>query len=90
MEKAEAIRVRVDAATLDLMEQARAYVKLDKSKFIRESIREKATAIVADRARTHFTPNDWRSFFAMIDNPPDPTDRMRRAVDTLDRIAGDR
>ena len=75
-----AIKVRMDHVTTSLMERARRYVKLDKSKFIRQSVREKAEAILAEREKTLFTAEDWHMFFAMLDHPPQPTERMKEAA----------
>jgi len=79
--KDDTLKFRMDAATAELMERARGYVKLDKSKFVRHSIREKAEAIIAQHEKTTFTEEDWHVFFDMIDNPPEPTDRMKKAAE---------
>ncbi len=87
-DKSDTLKVRMDAATLRLMETARAYVKLDKSKFIRESVREKARTVIAERQRTVFSAEDWTLFFEMLERPPEPTERMKRAGQTLRDIEG--
>ena len=86
--KSDMLKVRMDAATLRLMDTARAYVKLDKSKFIRESVREKAQAVIADHQRTVFSAEDWTMFFDMLERPLEPTERMKRAAQALRDIAG--
>ncbi len=78
--KDNTLKFRMDAVTADLMERARLYVKLDKSKFIRHSIREKAEAIIAEHEKTRFTQDDWYMFFDMLDNLPEPTERMIKAA----------
>lgn len=75
------IKLRMDSVTSELMERARRYVKLDKSKFIRQSVREKAEAVIAEHEKTHFTAEDWTVFFDMLDHPVEPTDRMRKAAE---------
>ena len=80
------LKVRIDAVTLQLLERARTYVELDKSKFIRQSIREKAEAIIAEHEKTRFSAEDWQVFFEMVDNPPEPTERMRKAALTYKKI----
>jgi len=74
------IKVRMDSATSNLMERARHYVKLDRSKFIRQSVREKAEAVIAEHEKTHFTTEDWTVFLDMLDHPAQPTHRMRKAA----------
>lgn len=83
------LKVRIDAVTLQLLERARGYVELDKSKFIRQSIREKAEAIIAEHEKTHFNTDDWQIFFSMLDNPPEPTERMKKAALTYQKIIAD-
>ena len=56
------LKVRIDAVTLQLLERARTYAELDKSKFIRQSIREKAEAIIAEHEKTRFSAEDWQCF----------------------------
>jgi uncharacterized protein (DUF1778 family) len=71
---------------MQLLERARAYADLDKSKFIRLCIREKAEAIIAEHEKTQFNADDWQMFFAMLDNPPTPTQRMNKAAETYRNI----
>lgn len=82
----DVLKVRMDAVTLQLLERARGYVELDKSKFIRQSIREKAEAIIAEHEKTHFSSDDWQAFFALLDNPTEPTERMKKAALTYQKI----
>jgi len=84
--KNEVIKVRIDSATQQLLEQARTYVSLDKSKFIRQSIREKAEAVIAEHETTRFSEEDWDMFFDMIDNPSEPTDSMKRAAQAYKKM----
>jgi len=78
--KDNTLKFRMDAVTADLMERARLYVKLDKSKFVRHSIREKAESIIAEHEKTLFTQEDWYTFFEMIENLSEPTERMTKAA----------
>lgn len=84
--KDDTLKIRIDAITADLMERARSYVKLDKSKFIRHSIREKAEEIIAEHEKTIFSQEDWYVFFDMLDNPPEPTERMKKAAQKYKNI----
>jgi uncharacterized protein (DUF1778 family) len=84
--KDDTLKVRMDAYTLGLLERAREYVDLNKSKFVRLSIREKATEIIAQHEKSLFSTDDWRAFFDMLDNPKKPTARMKKAVKQYSRI----
>lgn len=86
--KQDVLKVRMDVATLQLLDQARHYVGLDKSKFIRQSVREKAEAIIAEHEQTRFSAEDWQMFFNLLDNPPEPTERMKKALQTYNKIIG--
>jgi uncharacterized protein (DUF1778 family) len=86
--KDDMLKVRMDSITLDLLERASTYVDLNKSKFIRQCIREKAVAIIAEHEKNRFTEEDWRMFFDMLDNPPEPTDRMKKAARKYREITG--
>jgi len=70
----------MDTITLDMMERARAFLKLDKSKFIRQSVRRMAEAVIAEHEKTQFSTEDWHRFFDMLDNQPEPTDRLKKAA----------
>ncbi len=77
--KGNTLKVRMDAPTLELLEKASQYMSLDKSKFIRRSVREKAQEILAQYEKTLFSAEDWREFFKTLDNPNEPTARMTKA-----------
>lgn len=87
--KQDVLKIRMDPVTLQLLDQARHYIDLDKSKFIRQSIREKAETVIAAHEKTHFSPDDWERFFDMLDNPPEPTERMKKAAITYKNILSD-
>ena len=78
--KDNSFKFRMDEVTMSLLEKARSYINVNKSKFIRQSIREKAESIIAKHDETHFTESDWLLFFEMIDKPKAPTDRMKKAA----------
>jgi len=80
IQKTDTLKLRIDAATLGLLDRASTYAGLNKSKFIRQSIREKAEAVIAEHDKTCFTTDDWLGFFDMLDNPPEPTLRMKKAA----------
>ena len=74
------IKIRMDSLTSELLERARNYTKLDRSKFIRQSVREKAEAVIAEHEKTQFSQEDWLMFFDMLDIPAQPTKRMNKAA----------
>jgi uncharacterized protein (DUF1778 family) len=80
MPKDDTLKLRMDSSTAALLETARGYLKLDKSKFIRQSIREKAEAVIASHEQTRFSERDWDAFLVLLDKPAAPTTRMKAAV----------
>ncbi len=86
IKKDDTFKLRIDNMTYCLLERARSYVDLNKSEFIRQSIREKAEAVIAEHEKTRFTADDWRMFFEMIDNPQEPTFRMKKAAQKFKEI----
>ena len=84
--KTDVLKIRIDSTTLELLEKARDYVHLDKSKFIRQSIQEKAKQVIAEHETTQFNAKDWELFFSMLDNPPEPTERMKKAAKMYHKI----
>lgn len=84
--KPDVLKIRIDATTLQLLEKARNYIDLDKSKFIRQSIQEKAEAVIAEHESTRFNAEDWEMFFSMLDNPPEPTESMKKAAQSYKKM----
>lgn len=84
--KDNTLKLRMDNMTLEMLERAMTYVDLDKSKFVRQSIIEKAETIIAEHEKTRFTQDDWYMFFNMLDDVPEPTDRMIRAKQKYQEI----
>ncbi len=87
LRKDDTLKIRMDRATLNLLERARTYIDVNKSTFIRQSIQEKAAAVIAENEKTRFTKADWSRFFDMIDHPPEPTVRMKKAARKYRAIA---
>jgi len=79
--KNEDFNFRLDSTTAALLERASGYIGLDKINFILESIRQKAQAIIEEYEETTFTENDWRMFFSLLENPPEPTEAMKDAIE---------
>ena len=86
--KDHTIKFRIDPPTEALMERAQTYIGTNKSKFIRQSIREKATAIISQHEKTTFSKDDWYLFFDMLDNSPEPTNRLKKASQKYKKITG--
>ena len=84
--KDQTLKFRIDGLTLKLLDQAQSYVEINRSKFIRQSIREKAEAVIAEHDQTRFNENDWHLFFESLDTPAEPTERMKKAAQRYSQI----
>jgi uncharacterized protein (DUF1778 family) len=73
------VNIQIDPETLRLLDCAKTYLAIDRNDFIRLSIREKAESIISAQEQTRFTTDDWGNFFALLDNPSEPTARMKKA-----------
>ncbi len=73
------LKFRIDNLTQNLLDRASAYVNTNRSKFIRQCIREKSQAVIDAHEKTQFTEDDWLMFFEMLDVPYQPTERMKKA-----------
>lgn len=80
------IKFRIDESTLGLLDRASEYMSLNKSKFIRQCIREKSEAVIAQHDKTQFSEKDWMMFFDMLDHPSATTDRMKKAQKKYNEI----
>jgi len=80
------LKFRIDDLTLKLLDQAQSYVEINRSKFIRQSIREKAESIIAEYDQTRFSASDWHVFFDSLDAPEKPTERMNKAAQRYKQI----
>jgi len=80
------LKFRIDDLTLKLLDQAQSYVEINRSKFIRQSIREKAESIIAEYDQTRFSESDWHLFFDSLDTPEKPTERMKKAAKRYSQI----
>lgn len=81
-------KLRLDSVTAELVEKACGYLNTKRSEFFRSSAREKAELIISEHERTHFSSEDWSMFFDMVDNTPEPTERMKKAKAKYKEITG--
>lgn len=90
LRKDNSLKVRFDAPTLSLLEQAGSLVGMDRSKFVRYSVRTTAEEVIAQHGKTVFSKEDWTTFFDMVDNQgSEPTQRMKNAARKYREIIGE-
>jgi uncharacterized protein (DUF1778 family) len=62
------------------IQRAAALAGVDDSVFTMNAAYQAATATIAAHERTLLQPVDHAAFFAALDNPPAPTDKLRNAL----------
>jgi len=85
--KDNSVKIRFDAPTLSLLEKAGSLTGMDRSKFVRFSVRSIATEIIAQHEKTVFGEGDWRTFFNMLSQSnQEPSPRVKKAADRYQHI----
>lgn len=62
------------------IQRAAALSGVDDSVFTMNAAYQSALAIITAHDRTHLQPSDHAAFFDALDNAPEPTDAMKKAV----------
>lgn len=71
------IKPRIKAA----IQRAAALAGVDDSVFTMNAAYKSAVETIAAHERTTLQPVDHAAFFSALDNPPEPTDKLRAAFD---------
>jgi len=78
--KSKRLSIRVDEATKDILEQAATLEGLSITSFVLRQATQGARAVISGHERLILSNRDRDTFFALLDNPPSPTDALRRAA----------
>ena len=74
------INLRVAGATRDLIDTAAAATGKTRTEFVIESARQHATDVLLDRTLHTLDGSDYGSFIEVLDNPPAPTEKLKRLL----------
>lgn len=74
------ISIRAKAFQRDLIDQAAERLGRSRSDFMLEAACHQAEDILLDQTYFSLDPNAFAAFQSLFDNPPPPTDRLRRTL----------
>lgn len=74
------ISIRARAGQRDLIDQAADRLGRSRSDFMLEAACKQAEDVLLDQTYFALDPTSFAAFQAMLDNPPAPTDRLRRTL----------
>jgi uncharacterized protein (DUF1778 family) len=75
--------VRISTDDKDLIEAAATLKGQKMSAFVIESMRSVSKQIIESAKTISVSDAAWTNFVAMLENPPEPTESLRRAVRSL-------
>jgi uncharacterized protein (DUF1778 family) len=79
-QKPVTISIRAKAAQRDLIDQAAQRLGRTRSDFMLEAACMQAENVLLDQTYFALDSNAFEAFQALLDNPPAPTDRLRRTL----------
>ncbi len=74
------ITIRASRRQRDLIDQAARAVSKNRSAFIREAACREAEEVLLSRTLFHLDPEAFDQFSEMLDDPPVPSDALRRLL----------
>lgn len=74
------ISIRAKAAQRDLIDQAAKRLGRNRSEFMLEAACRQAEDVLLDQTYFALDPKAFAAFVALLDNPPPPTERLRRTL----------
>lgn len=74
------ISIRAKTAQRDLIDQAAERLGRTRSDFMLEAACRQAEDVLLDQTYFALDAKGFAAFQAMLDNPPEPTDRLRRTL----------
>lgn len=79
--RTERLNFRTSARIKEDIQKAAALAGVDDSAFVMSAAYDKALQTISAHERTDLTEADHTAFFEALDNPPEPTDRLRAAFE---------
>lgn len=74
------INLRVPTTTRDLIDSAAAALGKTRTEFVLDSARQSAADVLLDRRLLSLDAERYGAFMDVLDNPPPPTDKLRRLM----------
>ena len=80
--KRDTLNLRIKPAERSLIDQAARSLGKNRTDFVLDAARRAAEEALLDRAMVSVTPEAYAEFLARLDAPPQPNERLRRAMQT--------
>lgn len=80
--KREALNIRIKPELRDLIDQAASIVGKNRTEFMLEAARHAAEDTLLDHTVFTVDPKVYKEFLLRLDEPPKPSARLRRALET--------
>lgn len=87
--KSGRLSMRVDESTKLLLEQAASITGLSITSFVLRQATQGARSVINEHERLILSNRDRDAFLALLDNPPEPTDALRRAAERHKQLIQD-
>lgn len=75
--KKERFDFRLDENLKKQMEEAASLLCIPVSTFVIDAVRERAAEVINEHRRIALDEQNWARIQALLDNPPQPTERMK-------------
>jgi uncharacterized protein (DUF1778 family) len=82
------VNLRIDAASKRTLERAAAYAGSTLSDFVLSNALAAASEVIRSRELLALSPKDWDVFFDALIDPPEPSERLREALQRHDDLYG--
>ena len=82
--KRDTLNIRIKPAERSLIDQAARSLGKTRTDFVLDAARQAAAEALLDRTSLTITPEAYAEFLARLDAPPQPNDKLRRAMQTPD------
>ena len=80
--KRDTLNLRIKPGERSLIDQAARSLGKNRTDFVLDAARRAAEEALLDRAMVSVTPEAYAEFLARLDAPPQPNERLRRAMQT--------
>jgi uncharacterized protein (DUF1778 family) len=80
--KRETLNLRIKAEDRELIDRAARTLGKNRTDFVLEAARRAAAETVLDQLMFKLSPKAYAEFLARLDAPPQPNERLRRALQT--------
>lgn len=79
----QTLNIRIKAEERDLIDRAAAASGKTRTEFILDAVRRAAENTLLEQALVRVGPDAFDTFLARLDAPPQPTERLRKTMQTV-------